>query len=98
VDPTWQHNYKIDAYEDGSGVLYDLDDNELWTFDSDFLPWDCTDNGNSICGPDAPAEVRGPSCVEYFYTRDDAVIRYCTDGTVSDRAGDDVDAEGETIG
>lgn len=98
TEPIWQSNFRIDAYEDGSGILLDHEGNELYTFDSEMLPWDCTDNGNAICGPDAPAEVRGPSCVDFFYTRDDAVIRYCTDGTTRDRAGNDADAEGETIG
>jgi hypothetical protein len=93
----WHNTFHIEAYEDGSGWLYE-GDNKIYQFDSDMLPWDCTNNGNADCGPDAPAEVRGFKCTEFFYPRDDAVIQYCTDGTTRDRAGDDVDAEGETIG
>lgn len=89
--------YALDVYEDGSGVLYH-DDLEVYTFDSDSFPWDCTDNGNAICGPDAPAEVQGYRCAQWVYAPDQVVLHYCTDGDFDTWKADDVDAEGETIG
>lgn len=94
-------HYTIDAYEDGSGVLYRVQGRrytEIWTFDSDMLPWDCTRNGNATCGPNAPQSMRGPSCTEFFYTPTDEVIRYCTNGKTTSRKGNDADSEGEQIG
>lgn len=99
--PLNRPKYLIDAYEDGSGVLYRVQGRrhtEIWTFDEGALPWDCTRNGNAVCGPNAPQSMRGPSCVEYFYTPTDEVIRYCTNGKTISRRGNDADAEGEQIG
>lgn len=92
-----KNKYTIDAFEDGSGWLL-RNGKKVYTFDSDMLPWDCTENGNAICGPDAPAEVRGYRCTEFFYNPTSTVIRYCTDGKVTTRPGNDADAEGEQIG
>lgn len=41
----------LDTYEDGSGVLYDADDNEIATYPEGTFPWDCRTMGNRICGP-----------------------------------------------
>lgn len=71
-------NYSVDAYEDGSGVLYD-GDTEIATYGEGFFPWDCTDNGNEICGPKAPSSIRGYKCKTFRYHA--AKLQYCTDGT-----------------
>lgn len=90
-------HYKIDAYEDGSGYLL-KNNRRVYTFDGGMLPWDCTQNGNNACGPNAPQSMRGPSCAEFFYTPTDEVIRYCTNGKTTSRKGNDADSEGEQIG
>lgn len=71
-------DYTIDVYEDGSGVLY-LGHKEVHTYGSDFFPWDCTDNGNEVCGATAPASVRGYKCKSFRFRDQD--MSYCTDGT-----------------
>lgn len=88
--------FTIDAFEDGSGYLR-RDGIEVHQFDADFLPWDCTAAGNMVCGPTAPASVRGFRCIEFVYAPDDVNIGYCTDGSMAWGPADDVDAEGEVI-
>lgn len=40
----------IDFWEDGSGVKYDADGNEIATYPEGTFPWDCRTMGNRICG------------------------------------------------
>lgn len=98
--------FTIDAYEDGSGVLY-KGEQEIATFDSDFFLWDCTENGNGICGEgwDEYANVvQGHHCQEFVVANNparnlgsDLSFTYCTDGDLDWHVADDVDVEGEVV-
>lgn len=46
-------------YEDGSGVLYD-GDQEVATYPAGTFPWDCHKDGNRVCGDVDDATVDGP--------------------------------------
>lgn len=95
------------AHEDGSGVVIWQIRGRGWAgirLGEGVLRWDCTENGNRICGPTAPSEVRGPSCGTFVLTAtpqrrltDSLAVTYCTTGRTSVRRATDEDAEGEVL-
>lgn len=89
-------SWEVDTFEDGSGFVL-RDGVQVATVPEGILPWDCTENGNLECGPEAPQEVRGFRCSEFVVGTYDVALRACTDGSVMARPATDVDAEGEVI-
>lgn len=42
--------YSVDIYEDGSGVQYNPDGNEVRTFPARTFYWNCHEAGDLLCG------------------------------------------------
>ena len=97
--------YAVDAYEDGSGVVYMNRKGEtpleVATLPENILPWDCNTNGNMYCGENVTSDG---GCTQFVIAADnrpalvrDLTIAYCTDGMVNWWDATDVDVEGEVI-
>lgn len=95
--------YYVDAYEDGSGVVYENHKGavpqEIATLPEYLLPWDCTGNGNGECGPKPwePGVYDHTACVQFVVERIDTTIKWCTDGLTDWWPATDTDAEGEVV-